>query len=1191
MSRKASQKNFYREIRKSPGRFLSIFFIVAMGVAFFSGIRSSEPSMRITGDAYFDEADLMDLQVMSSLGLTEDDVAAFGQIDGVELAEGAYSADFLCDKQDRQDVFHVMSLTEKVNHPDILEGRMPRRTGECLMDADMGYRVGNTVTLKSGTDDPLEDTLKTNKFEIVGLASSPCYVSFERGSATIGSGSISGFILVPEETFSQEVYSEVYIKVEGAEEETAYTEAYEEKIEAVKDRVEDLTGERGKIRKNEILAEAEEEIEKGQKELDEGQAEADQELADAAAKIADGETQLSDARTELADGRKQLEDGKAELVSGQQEIDSARKQYEDGLAKWKSGQTEYENGLAEYEAQKPAAEAAIREGEAQLSASRQQLDEGWAGYETLTGQITELDTQIAGLQQQIQMLEEQIQEAQEGPGEETPEEPGEETPEEPGEETPEEPGEETPEESGEETPEEPGEETPEEPGKEAARAPQGLLEELMQQLATARATLEQLETGRESLRVMAEETYQQLESGEAAYQAGKEELEAARGQLADGAAELANAKATLDASKTQLDSALSQITSGQKKIDDGWAEIHTQEQKLEDGEARIQESETELADAKQEYEEGKTEAEAELADAREELASAREELEKIEDPTWYINDRGSLPEYDGYGENADRMRALGRVFPVLFFLVAALISLTSMTRMVEEQRIEIGTMKALGYDRFTIAAKYLGYALIATVGGSILGVLFGEKVLPYIIIYAYGILYQHIPEILVPYDWSYAGMASAAALACTMIATWYACYKELGDQPAVLMRPPAPKIGKRVFLERVTPVWRRLNFTWKSTVRNLMRYKKRFFMTIFGIGGCMGLMLVGFGLRDSIYEIADLQYEEIQTYDGSAYLQDDVTEEDRERLDEFMQEDPDVTRHINAYMMNVTLENAGHEHEAYLTILADTDQVGNYFSFHDRVSDEEYHLSDHGAIISEKTAKLLDAEAGDTLLLEDDDGGTHELKIEHICENYMAHYIYMTPAYYEEVTGEPPQYNCILFQMDPSYTKDEMEEAGERIVSRDEVLSVTYMHDIEKQLDDMLGSLNLVIVVLIISAGMLAFVVLYNLNTINITERQRELATLKVLGFYDLEVAEYVYRENILLTFIGAGVGALLGKVLHLFVIETVEVDAAMFGRIIHPSSYLYSLAFTIVFSMIVNFVMFYKLRKIDMVESLKSIE
>ena len=1134
MGTKASRKNFYMEIRKSPGRFLSIFFIVAMGVAFFSGIRSSEPSMRITGDAYFDAENLMDIQVMSTLGLTEDDIDAIEDVDGVELAEGSYSSDFLCETEDRQYVFHVMALTDDVNEVTVTDGRLPEKVGECLMDEDMGYQVGDTVTLKSGTDDPLEDTLKTDEYKVVGVGNSPCYISFERGSSTIGSGSVSAFMMVPSQTFALDVYTEAYVKVEGAEELTAYTDEYESLVSDVMDRIEEITGERGKIRKEEIREEVQDEIDKGWKELEDGQAKADQKLADAAAQIADGESRLADAKSQVESGRAQLEEGKAKLNSSQKEIDSARSQYESGLAQWKAGQAEYESGLAEYNAQKPAAEEQIQQGEAGLSTYRQQLDEGWAGYQQLTDQIAGLDTQISGLEQMIQTLEERLKNLTDGTEE---------------------------------------------------------YAQCQEELAKAQGQLSQIQETRSALEATATETENTLNDREADYQSSQQKLDAVRQQLSDGAAELAQAKTTLDATKAQLDSAWAQIQSGQQQIDDGWAEINTQEKTLADGEAKLSESEAQLADAKKEYEEGKAEAEKELADGEKELLDAQEQLSDVEDPQWYIYDRSNLTEYDGYGENADRMRAIGRVFPVLFFLVAALISLTSMTRMVEEQRIEIGTMKALGYDRFTIASKYLGYALLATVGGSITGVLIGEKVLPYIIIYAYGIMYQHIPEILVPYAWSYAIQASVAALACTMLATLFACYKELGEQPASLMRPPAPKIGKRVFLEYIPFIWKRLNFTWKSTVRNLMRYKKRFFMTIFGIGGCMALMVVGFGLRDSIYEIADLQYEEIQTYDGSAYLQENVTEEDRENLEAFMEKDPDIERFMDAYMMNVSLAHGDDEHDAYLTILKDPDKSSEYFSFHDRVTKEEYRLSDDGAIISEKTAKLLNAEAGDTIELKDEDGGSHELTIAHICENYMGHYIYMTPSYYKKVTGKDLECNCILFQMDDSMTNKEMEDAGEQIVARDEVLSVTYMHDIQKQLDDMLGSLNLVIIVLIVSAGMLAFVVLYNLNTINITERQRELATLKVLGFYDREVAGYVYRENILLTLIGALVGVGLGKVLHLFVIQTVEVDAAMFGRIINLPSYIYSLAFTIAFSMIVNGVMFFKLKKIDMVESLKSIE
>ena len=537
------------------------------------------------------------------------------------------------------------------------------------------------------------------------------------------------------------------------------------------------------------------------------------------------------------------------------------------------------------------------------------------------------------------------------------------------------------------------------------------------------------------------------------------------------------------------------------------------------------------------------------------------------------------------------MRAIGKVFPVMFFLVAALISLTGMTRMVEEQRIEIGTMKALGYGNLSIASKYLGYAFLATAGGSVLGVLVGEKILPYIIIYAYEIMYPHIPKIYVPYHMSYAVMASAASIVCTMGATLASCYKELAAEPAVLMRPPAPKNGRRVFLERIGFIWKRMNFTWKSTIRNLMRYKKRFFMTVFGIGGCMALMLVGYGVRDSVYEIADIQYDEIQLYDGHIFYKDDVTKTEKEELKEYLKTDSDIQSYMEADMRSVTASGGGKKLSVYQCILGNPEIAEKYVDFHDRKTKESYTLTGDGAIVSEKTAKLLNVKEGDTIKVKKGTEKSVTVKIAHICENYMGHYIYFTPQYYKKVYGKTVKYNCIMFRAKNGYTEDQVKKAGEKILSKDQVLTISYLHDIRDQLDDMLASLNLVIIVLIVSAGMLAFVVLYNLNSINITERQRELATLKVLGFYDTEVAEYVFRENILLTLIGSVAGVVLGKILHLFVIQTVEVDAAMFGRSIYLKSYIYSFLFTIGFSLFVNWVMYFKLKKIDMVESLKSIE
>lgn len=1119
MGTKATRKDFYMEIRKSLGRFLSILFIVALGVAFFSGIRASEPSMRITGDRYFDQEELMDIQALSTFGITDDDIDAIEAVEGVERVEGAYSADMLCETKKKQYVFHVMSLPENMNHVTVSEGRLPKKIGECLVDDDMGYKVGDTITLKSGTDDPISDTLKQEKYKVVGIGNSPCYISFGRGSTTIGSGSVSGFLLVPAKTFALDVFTEAYVQVEGAENLIAYTEEYDKKIETVLDRIEEITGERGRIRKQEIVDDAQAEIDDAKAELEEGKLKAQEELDDAKAQIDDGEAKLTEAKQQIADGKSQISSAKTTLNSKDDELTEAKTQYSSGLKKWQEGTEAYEAGLAQFEAAKPEALEEIAKGEAGLEAYRKQLDEA---KKEAQGKLKELEGQLA-----------YIMSLEPGPEDEDYEE---------------------------------------------------LHQKWEEQYG---ASIEQLETGISEVN----EGLKALETQEQDYQSKLTALNNSKAELAAKEQQLADTKAALDSSKQQLSDAYSQIESGKGQLASGWAQIDEKEQELASGEAEIAESETTLEDAKVEYEEGKKEAEEEITDGEAKIADAEEELAEIEDPKWYVYDRSNLPEHDGYGENADRMRAIGKVFPVIFFLVAALISLTSMTRMVEEQRTQIGTMKALGYSKWAIVSKYLGYALLATAGGSIIGVLIGEKVLPFIIIYAYGIMYQHIPEILVPYDWAYAIEASIAAVACTMFATVFSCYRELGEQPASLMRPPAPKIGKRVLLEYVGFIWKRLNFTWKSTIRNLMRYKKRFFMTIFGIGGCMALMLVGYGIRDSVFEIADIQYTEIQTYDGNLILKENLSEDEHQELTDSLEQNQDITRFMDAYMKNLVLTKDGHERETYVMVLGQPKDSEKYVHFHDRKTKEAYELSDDGAIISEKTAKLLNAKVGDTISIKDENEGNKDIVIQNICENYMGHYLYMTPKYYEKVYGEKPEYNTVLFSVQDSYTRQQMEEAGEKILARDEVLSLSYMKDIEKRLNDMLKSLNLVIIVLIVSAGMLAFVVLYNLNTINIAERKRELATLRVLGFYNPEVAAYVYRENILLTLIGTIVGAGLGKILHLFIIETVEVPAAMFGRIINLPSYIYSFLFTILFSMIVNGVMYFKLRKIDMVESLKSIE
>lgn len=1163
MNKRAMRKDFYMEIRRSLGRFLSIFFIVALGVAFFSGIRSAQPDMLATGDAYFDASNLMDIKAIGTMGITKDDITAIKKVDGVAYAEGGYSIDALCTEDENQTVFHVMSILPTMNQLAVTDGRLPEKPGECLVDNETAYKVGDTIRLESGTDTEITESLKTDILKVVGTGSSPCYISFGRGSTTIGTGSISGFLAVTESTFDMDVYTEAYVQVTDAKELEAYSDTYEDRTSAVIDDIEAITGERAKIRKAEITDEADQELADARKELEEGRSEAKEKLAEAEQELLDGERQLADGKNQIAEGEQAITQAKATLSEKQKELTDAKNQYYVGKKQLEDGKAAYNQGLAEYNQKKAEYSGQLEQGRAALSQARQDLDAGWANYNEANNQYQgllaskgQLEAAIAGLEQQIQSLQSQID----------------------------------------------GLDTSDPEYDTKKEALEAQITEAETKRTAASGQLAQVEGGITALTTQLNGPPDKvlpaikagLDEGETSYQSESQNFAASEAafnqQMEEAGNTLAASKSQLDESEAQLTSAWSQITSGQSQIDSGWAQLREQEATLKSAKEELASKEPELADGRAEYEKAKKEAEEELQDAEAKIKDAEKEIAKIKNPKWYVFDRTTLPEYSGYGDNADRMKAIGQVFPVLFFLVAALISLTSMTRMVEEQRTQIGTMKAMGYGKFAIASKYLGYAFIATLGGSIFGVLVGEKVIPYIIIYAYGIMYHHMTDILTPYNMYYAVMSTLAAVACTMAATMLSCYRELSAQPAVLMRPPSPKKGKRVFMERITFIWKHLSFIWKATIRNLFRYKKRFFMTVFGIGGCMALILVGFGLRDSIFEIADVQYKEIQVYDGMAYLKEDVPQEDEEDFKTFLKKDKDIEQFLDVEMQNVTLVNGSEEREAYVCVPSDVKEIEDFVKFHDRITKEAYELGDEGVILSEKTAKLLDAKVGDTIAIKDTDNGNKEVTIADICENYMGHYMYMSPNLYEDTYGEKPMYNCIYFKM-AGDSRKVLEDTGKEILSMDAVLNITYLHDVEKQLGDMLKSLNLVIVVLIVSAGMLAFVVLYNLNNINITERKRELATIKVLGFYDPEVSAYVYRENIILTFVGALAGVVMGMVLHRFIIETVEVDAAMFGRIINLPSYLYSVLFTFGFSLFVNWVMYFKLKRIDMVESLKSVE
>lgn len=1284
---KALHKDFWMEIRKSKARFISIFLIVALGVAFFSGIQASSPDMRYSGDAYYEAAKLMDLKIQGTLGLTQRDVKAVSDIDGVELAEGGYSTDVMSGEDDARKVLHLESISSNFNLLTADEGRIPEKSGEIFLDKpfakNRGYKIGDTISVSEDGDSEL---LKKTTYTVVGIGSSPLYISFNRGNTTLGSGEVSGFGYILPEDFAQEAFTQIYIMVHESGDVISYTDAYDNLIRKIQKRVEGIEKEQCSLRYEEIVAEANEKLDDARKELEDGKKESEEKLGDAKKKLDDGQKKYEDGKKEYEDGKQQLSDAKKELTDGKQQLADGRKQIEDGWSQLNSAKQQVEDGLsqlntarsqlADSEAQINEKQAELTAGYEQLTAAKQQVSDGEAqlreaektleskqaeldsgreqletgkntiketktaltgqkeqceaglvqvsegesqissSEEALSGQqaqldeltsqkealssqaaelqaqydagveagkteeeLAELSTQIQTLNGQISAMEEQIN-----------------------------------------------------AGQAQINGAQAELTAKKSELAQTRAELEsslgQINEGFSQIKEQEEtlsQTEAQLNEGQEELDKGKKELETKKAELSAAKEEIAANQATLDDGQSQLDSARAQLSSGRQQLEEkqaqlnagqaeiqantekltsSQAELDANEQKLLDGEKEIRENEQKLKDAKKdledakkklsdgkkEYQDGKKEADDKIAEAQQKIEEAQKEVDDIETPEWIISDRNDLPEYSDFGDNAERLKNIGKVFPMIFFLVAALISLTTMTRMVEEQRTQIGTMKALGYGKASIASKYLSYAFLATVGGSIAGVLFGEKVLPFIIIQAYGIMYWNIGDHMqLDYELQYALIASGAAVICTMGATLFSCAKTLAETPASLMRPPAPKEGKRILIERISFIWKHLSFSWKSSMRNLFRYKKRLFMTIFGIAGSMGLMLVGFGLYDSIMDIAILQYDQIQHYDAMVINDEDATDSQEKDLLKFLDGNSEIDHYTRVQLTKMTAPKEKGSVSIYVYVPENTEKFKEDVTLRDRKSHEQYELTDDGAVICEKTASLIGVKTGDEITLEKDNR-KYKVKITAVTENYMGHYVYMTPPCYEKTFGEKPEYSSTVYTMKEDAESD-LETLGNAILKYPAALSISYTSSTAGQVERMLGSLGAVIWVLIISAGMLAFVVLYNLNNINITERQRELATLKVLGFYDGEVSQYVFRENILLSFIGILAGAVFGILLHRYVITTVEVDAVMFGRNIKPISFVYSGIITFGFSMFVNMVMHFKLKKINMVESLKSVE
>ena len=1061
--------DFIREVRHTYSRFLSILLLSALAVAFLVGLRATAPDMEYTADNYYDSHHLMDGYILSTMGLTQEDLQALAQADGVDQVEGAWSVDATA----VDSIVSMRSMPEELNLLNVVEGRLPQQADECVTEqmllTALGLEIGDTLTVT--LDEADQDSLTRTSYTIVGTVQSPLYVGTDRGSTTLGSGSIDAFVYIPGENFNLDVYTTAYFTGDGMEALNSYSQTYADQLSALVDSLAPLAQERASLRDEEVRSEA-------QKELDDAR----QELADAQKELDDAKKKLDDARTELDSGWADYKSGLAtleqEIKDGQAKLNAARSQLEESQTRYEQGKVDYQEGLAQYQ----ESQTAYEENLAQLDAQQEEVAKGYEEYYDAL---------------------------------------------------------------------KPFEGTP-------------MYDQMVEQLAPQKAKLDE-----------------------------------AAAQIQAGYQQLAQVKAQLEESKAELDAAQAQLQNAAQQLDTGWAEYQSGQQTLDQEEARgrsqLAEAKAELDDGEAEYQKGLEEYEQAKADAQPELEQAQadidqgqKDLDEMASCEWYVLGRDTNSGFVSYSQDAERVDNLSSIFPVIFFVVAALACLTTMTRMVEEQRTQIGSLKALGFSRLAISQKYIGYAFVASLVGGLIGLGIGATLIPAVIANAFQIMYA-IPGLDYKMQLPLFVLAVLAAVACTTGAALWACLSTLIDTPANLMRPRAPKAGKRVFLEYIKPIWRRLSFTWKVTMRNLFRYQKRFWMTVIGIGGCTALIVTGFGLHESIFDVLDKQFDEISLYDATVGLDEDLTEEQKQGIEDYLDGEEAVEDYMFTYQQMMDASTTGTSYDVYLFAVDDVEEFGRFVDLRHRSDHSPVELDGSGVVIDEKLSELLGVSVGDTITLEGDQ--RVEAVVADITENYVYHYVYLTRDLYTQLYGEDYQNNVMLLAYQDGMGVDVSNQTSETLMKMDGVASYSYIATIRDSFEDSMDAINYAVVIIIVAAAALAFVVLYNLTNINITERRSELATLKVLGFYDGETTAYVLRENVFLTIFGVILGLVLGRFLHSWMVLTVEVDLVMFGRTAPPYAYVLAAALTALFSLIVNVAAHFKLKKIDMVESLKTVE
>ena len=1007
-------KNSFRKIWKSKGRFLSLILIVILGTSFFAGVRETASDMIKTLDNYYDETNLYDFKIVSTMGLTDDDIKSLEEIKGIEEVEGTYSIDTLIDGN----AVKISALSD-ISKVTLVKGRMPKSNNECLGEAEK-YKIGDTIKIEGDT------YLKNNTCKIVGTVNSSSYIYENKGISTVGDGKLDSLIYVPKDNFKLDYYTEIYLVAEGTKNELSYSDSYDEIIEKVNKKLQELKPLRETARYEEILKEAMDKVVDAENEL---------------AKVkSENESKFNDALTKLNSNKIKLDEGLEEYNSNLYTLNKTKedteKEINNGFNALNNAKSEFNNAL---------------------NMAGLTVDSLQPTLDTINTNISNLEKQLEGIDSSDSLYE------------------------------------------------------------------------------TINARLNELKSNKSNIETLinTNKTITEQET---------------------------TLNTSLSTWNKEYNNAINELNSAKKEIDDGYRE-------LEKG-----------------YDEYNTNYNLyldEISKYETEINEAKKEINNIEKPVWYLLTRSDLTGYTSFYESATKVDSIAAVFPIFFILIAFLMAFNTMNRMIEEERSEIGAFISLGIRKSTISFSYLLYVFIACVLGLVIGLSIGYTVIPRILYTVYAASFT-IPE-LSTYANPYACLIIVLTTIILMsIVVFITLIKDFRLAPATILRPAAPKNGKKILLERIKPFWRHLSFSWKITLRNLFRYKKRIFMTVLGIAGCTALLLTGFGIKDSLSDLLDIQYGEIQHYDATLVLNDDVDKDDVTKSLSLN----NLTNYTTTNIASFTFKANNKNLDFTLIAFMNEDNINDYVTLKS-LDGSDLNLSDDGVIITEKMAELLDAEVGKNISIRNSDNELFIVKVSGITENYISNFMYMNSTYYEEIFDDTG-YNSYLVNLDDSINKEKL---SNNLLDTGCFGAIQYTEDNMDMFNDIIAGMNNIVYLIIAFSSFLAITVLYNLTIININERKREIATLKVLGFRDREVSSYVYRETIILTIVGIIVGIFLGFSLNTFILMIAETDEILFIKIIKPLSYVLSFIIIIVFSIIVQVITYFILKRVDMIDSLKSVE